>query len=227
MGRMRFRFGRPSSLVLSIVMLVSFLGAQQTPKSSQQSSSPKAESSKVGANPRGQASSPDIGVVRDGAYSNQSFGFSYKIPFGWVQRTDEMQQDPAEASNSSVLLAVFERPPEATGNTINSAVVIAIEKVSSFSGLKTATDYFGPVTELATARGFKIVNEPYEFSVGAKPLVRGDFSKERGPLTMHQTSLVTLEKGYALSFTFIGGSEDEVEELIEKLSFGAKKSIGM
>jgi hypothetical protein len=36
-----------------------------------------------------------------------------------------------------------------------------------------------------------------------------------------------LEKGYAVSFTFIGGSEHEVEELIEKLSFGAKKSIGM
>ena len=39
---------------------------------------------------------------------------------------------------------------------------------------------------------------------------------------MRQTSLVMLEKGYAVSFTFIGGSEDEVNELIEKLSFAAK-----
>jgi hypothetical protein len=170
---------------------------------------------------------PDQGSVVDGTYRNPNFGFSYKIPFGWVERTKEMQQDPAHLSKSSVLLAIFERPPEATGNTINSAVVIAIEKLSSFSGLKTAADYFGPVTELATARGFKVVNEPYEFSVGAKPLVRGDFSKERGSLTMYQSSLVMLEKGYAVSFTFIGGSEHEVEELIEKLSFGAKKSIGM
>jgi hypothetical protein len=167
------------------------------------------------------------GSVVDGVYRNSAFGFSYKIPFGWVERTKEMQEDPAEPSKSALLLAIFERPPEATGNTINSAVVIAIEKVSSFSGLKTAADYFGPVTELATARGFKIVNEPYEFSVGANPLVRGDFSKERGSLTMYQASLVTLEKGYAVSFTFIGGGEDEVEELIEKLSFGAKKSVGM
>ena len=105
--------------------------------------------------------------------------------------------------------------------------MIVIEKVSSFSGLKTAADYFGPVTGLATAGGFKAVNEPYEFSVGAKPLVRGDFSKERGSLTMYQTSLVMLEKGYAVSFTFIGGSEDEVGELIERLTFAAKKSVGM
>ena len=222
MGRMRFRLAHPFSSVLSAVLLVSFLGAQQTPKPSAQSFS-----SRPAARSQGQPSTPDAGFLRDGIYRNQSFGFSYKIPFGWVERSKEMQQDPVDPSKSSVLLAVFERPPEATGNTINSAVVIAIEKLSSFSGLKTAADYFGPVTELATARGFKVVNEPYEFSVGAKPLVRGDFSKERGSLTMYQSSLVMLEKGYAVSFTFIGGSEHEVEELIEKLSFGAKKSIGM
>jgi hypothetical protein len=41
---------------------------------------------------------------------------------------------------------------------------------------------------------------------------------------MHQTSLVMLEKGYAVSFTFISGSEDEVDQLIEKLSFAKKAS---
>ena len=40
---------------------------------------------------------------------------------------------------------------------------------------------------------------------------------------MLQTSLVILEKGYEVSFTFIGSSQDEISELIEKLSFGAKK----
>jgi hypothetical protein len=167
----------------------------------------------------------DSGGVRDGVYRNPFFGFSCKIPFGWVERTKEMQDDSADPAKSSVLLAIFERPPEATGNTINSALVIAMEKVSSFSGLKTAADYFGPLIELATAKGFKVVNEPYDFSIGAKPLLRGDFSKERGSLTMRQTSLVMLEKGYAVSFTLIGGSEDEVDELIEKLSFGAKKPM--
>jgi hypothetical protein len=167
----------------------------------------------------------DAGSVANGVYRNPSFGFSYEIPFGWVDRTKEMQDDSTDRAKSSVLLAIFERPPEATGNTINSAVVIAMEKASSFSGLKTAADYFGPVTELATAKGFKVVNEPYDFSVNAKTLVRGDFTKERGSLTMRQTSLVMVEKGYAVSFTFIGGSEDEVDELVRKLSFGAKKPM--
>src|SRR3989442_2712144 len=118
-----------------------------------------------------------------------------------------------------LLLAAFERPPEATGTTINSAVVIAAEKVSSFSGLKTASDYFGPITELATAKGFSVLNEPHDFVVGTKRLVRGDFSKPRGSLTMYQTSLVTLEKSYAVSFTFIGGSHGGIEEFIGEYTF--------
>ena len=112
---------------------------------------------------------------------------------------------------------------EATGDTVNSAVVIAAEHLSTYSGMKTAADYFGPLTEMATAKGFQAVEGPHEFAVGAMQLVRGDFSKSRGTLTMRQTSLVILEKGYEISFTFIGGSEDETNELIEKLSFASRK----
>jgi hypothetical protein len=158
--------------------------------------------------------------VSDSTYRNAFFGFSYKIPFGWVERTEDMRDD-GEAGRSLVLLAVFERPPEATGNTVNSAVVIAAESVSSYPGLKTAADYFGPLTEVTLSKGFKVVNEPFDFSSGANQLVRGDFSKEVGTLTMHQSSVVMLKKGYVVSFTVIGASGDEVDELLEKLSFAA------
>lgn len=81
-------------------------------------------------------------------------------------------------------------------------------------------------TELTTSKGFKVVNEPYEVSVGSRKFVRGDFSKQLGTLTMQQSSLVVVEKGYVLSFTFISGTDDEADELIENLSFGASKSPG-
>jgi hypothetical protein len=204
----------PASLLL--VLLVPALWAQQ----------PASPSSKAQA--RKKSPSVEAGATSDGLYHNPSFGFSYKLPFGWVDRTREMQGDSAGVSKDSakslLLLAIFERPPEATGDTINSAVVITAERLSAYSGMKTAVDYFGPLTELATAKGFQAESDPHEFSVGATHLVRGDFSKARGTLTMHQSSLVMLEKGYAVSFTFIGGSEDEMNELIEKLSFAKKPS---
>ena len=199
----------PASVLL--VLLAAPLWARQSASSS--SKPPSHTKSSV----------PAPGSIGDGVYRNSFFGFSYKLPYGWVDRTSEMHDDSADLSKSMLLLAIFERPPEATGDTVNSAVVIAAEHLSTYSGMKTAADYFGPLTEMATAKGFQAVEGPHEFAVGAMQLVRGDFSKSRGTLTMRQTSLVILEKGYEISFTFIGGSEDETNELIEKLSFASRK----
>ena len=167
-------------------------------------------------------SGPSSGAVGDGVYHNQSFGFSYKLPYGWVDRTADMQDDTGDASQSRVLMAIFERPPQASGDTINSAVVIAAEPLPT--GMKTAAEYFDSLAALTSAKGFQTEEEPHEFSVGTTRLVRGDFSKARGTLTIRQASLILLHKGDALSFTFIGGSADEVNELIERLSFAARKS---
>jgi hypothetical protein len=123
-----------------------------------------------------------------------------------------------------LLLAVFERPPVASGDSINSAVVIAAEAASSYPDLKNEAQYFDLVSELAKSKDLKVVNEPYDFPLGAMQLVRGDFSKPLGSLTLHQSTLVLMQKGYFVSFTFVGGSEDEVDGLIESLSFTRKES---
>ncbi len=157
-------------------------------------------------------------------YRNPEFAFTYKIPFAWVDRTKQMQDDTADPAKSKLLLAVFERPPEATGDTVNSAVVITAESASSYPGLKTAADYIGPLTELTTSKGFRPSSDPSELSIGSTSLVRADFEKQIGKLSMRQSSLILLRKGFIVSFTFIAGSEDELEELIERLSFGASKS---
>jgi hypothetical protein len=170
---------------------------------------------------RSKSSLPDPGAISQGVYRNSAFGFSYKLPFGWVDRTAEMQDDSAGASESRLLLAIFERPPEATGETINAAVVIAVEPLPA--GIKTALEYFDSLSAPTTAKGFQAEGPLHELSIGTTRLVRGDFSKPRGTLTMHQASLVTLEKGFAISFTFIGGNEDEVNERIESLNFVSRK----
>jgi len=135
--------------------------------------------------------------------------------------------DQSEATGGGkVLLAAFSRPPEATAEDVNSSILIVAESAALYPGLKDAAQYFGPVTEVAKAQGFEVVNEPYEFVVGAGPagsktLARADFQKNVGTRVMRQSTLVTLARGYAVSFTFIGGTQDEVEELVQGLSFGA------
>lgn len=174
---------------------------------------------------RASAPSPDLGSLTDGVYHNPFFGIRYKAPFGWVDRTQDMREDSAPGK-SLLLLATFSRPPQATGSTVNSAVIIAAESIADYPGLKTAADYFDPITELTTSNGFKVVNEPYEFSLGGRHMVRSDFSKDVGSLKMLQSTLVSLQKGHALSFTFIGGDEEEIENLIGGLSFTGARPPG-
>lgn len=210
-----FRFGVRLCLGLFLVLLPNLSG-QNTTTATRPSHLPGKSSA---------------GEIEAGIYRNPAFGFRYRLPYGWVDRTQVMQDRDAadqspQPSKAQVLLAVFERPPEATGETVNSTVVIAAESTSSYPGLKTAADYFGPLEEVVTAKGFKVANEPYEFPIGAKQLAREDFSKDLGKLTMQQATLVMLAKGYIVSFTFIGGSEDEVEELLEGVSFPTAQTSG-
>ncbi|MBO0911155.1 MAG: hypothetical protein J2P13_05130 [Acidobacteria bacterium] len=194
------------------------------------------------AKPSAAATKASCAISPRGELKCPRFGFAYKIPFGWVDRTADLGneaqngggedaknpraegQAPDERPSSSAaetLLAVFERPPAAPGDTINSAVVIAAEPLVNYRQIKTAADYFAAINEVAAERGFKVANGPYAFPVGRKQLVRGDFSKQRGKLTMWQSSLVMIESGYIVSFTVIGASEDENDELISNLSFSS------
>ncbi len=184
-------------------------------------------------------------------YRNTTFGFRYKIPYGWVDRTKEMapadssgaaRENPPKADSAAptapkptppasgeVLLATFERPPNAPGDTVNSAVVIVAESATAYPGLKKAEDYLGPLTELATAKGFKTEGDPDIVEIDSRQLIRADFAKPLGStkdndkLTMRQSTLVLLTKGQIVSFTFIAGSADEVDDLIEGLNFAASR----
>src|SRR5215469_14023869 len=165
---------RPVYVLPAIIALlageVSF--AQQTSPGSSSSKPAKPEQHVAKALPKAEDDASTI-------YRNPAFGFTYKVPFGWVERTKEMQPEGGD-QKSQVLLAVFERPPEVSGESLNSAVVIAQESASAYPGLKTAADYLGILSDLAVSKGFKVVEDPYEYEVGGRTLPRVDFTKELG-----------------------------------------------
>ena len=178
----------------------------------------------------------DAGLISNGVYRNKTFGFSCPIPPGWVLRTEEMNRHedarvsegaaktPVSGPGGQVLLAAFSRPPEARAEDVNSSILIAEESTASYPGLKEAVQYFEPLTEVARAQGLTVTNEPYEIAVGSKTLVRSDFQKDVGSRVLRQSTLAMLLNGYAISFTLIGGTEAEVDELVESLTFTAPPS---
>jgi hypothetical protein len=204
-----------ASLLVAIAVFSGVAKGQNPDRAAEESSSRSKAKSAI------KVALPDAGTVADGVYRNRFFGFAYKLPYGWVDRTDRMQDD-SEPGKSQVLLAAFEHPPEASTESINSAVVIATESADSYPGIKSAVQYFGPLTELTTSKGFTVVNEPHDMPIGAKTLARADFKRDIGSLTMYQSSLVILAKGQIASFTFIGGTQEDVEKLVSSLTFGSQ-----
>jgi hypothetical protein len=239
---MYFRCGRIAALLLLSLGLFRGLSWCQAPAASGSSSSNSAKHIKKPA-PASSGSGIDAGSVINGLYRNKTLAMSCKIPDGWVLRTEEMNardedsDQPAQdagaaptsptagakdARDGKVLLAAFSRPPAAHGEDVNSSILIAAESVSAYPGLKEAAQYFEPLTEVATAQGFIVDEEPYEIALGEKILVRGDFHKDVASRVMRQSTLAFLSHGYAVSITVIGGTEDEVEELLDGVEFQGK-----
>jgi hypothetical protein len=224
---LRRKYCRPIVVALIALALFRLAAAQSSPPSS--SSNSAKHISKDPAN-----SGLDAGAVSNNVYRNKTLGLTCKIPEGWVLRTDEMNArddgkesaDPGQSASSrgaKVLLAAFSRPPEARAEDVNSSILIAAEPMAAYPGLKDAAQYFGPLGEVAKAQGFTEDEEPYEIAVGTKTLARADFHKDVGSRVMHQSTLALLSHGYAVSITLIAGTEDDVEELIDGLTFGAAK----
>jgi hypothetical protein len=201
----------------------------QTSSSSSKASPSKMDSKKqadAAASAKGEI---DPGIITNGVYRNKALGLSCKIPDGWVLRTDEMNaragekekagSETATSAGGKVLLAAFSRPPEARAEDVNASLLIAVESQAAYPGLKEAAQYFQPLTEVANAQGFTADEDPYDIAVGSKVLVRGDFHKDVGSRVMRQSTLAFLVKGYAVSITVIGGTDDEVEDLVDGLSF--------
>lgn len=222
-------------MTVAIIALPEHLPAQSSASSVKQVKKPAAQDSAL-----------DPGAVTNNVYRNKTLALSCKIPDGWVLRTDELnarqekkeeekeagdneetkgaekkpaQPAPASSTGAKVLLAAFSRPPEARAQDVNSSILIAAESVASYPGLTEAAQYFFPLTEVAKAQGFTADEDPYAIAIGTTTLVRGDFHKDVGSRVMHQSTLAMLSHGYAISITVIGGTDDEVEDLIDGLTF--------
>lgn len=237
---MIFRFKQCACFLICFALLAT-VRAQTAAQSSSSSSSAKRVNKSADTPP---GSGIDSGAITNGVYRNKALALSCIIPPGWVLRTDEMnardeqrveaEKDkadagqgpppPASAEGAKVLLAAFSRPPEAKGEDVNASILIAAERAAAYPGLKEAAQYFGPLIEVAKAQGFTMEEDPYDIAIGNKTLVRGDFHKDSGSRVMRQSTLAMLVRGYAVSITVIGGTDDEVEDLVDGISFspGAK-----
>ncbi len=173
---------------------------------------------------RGDQSHPDEGSVSGNTYTEKFFNLSCTIPAGWVIKTAAMREGLAGQGSSMLLLSTFAKDSPSAGE-VNASLTITAESLAAYPDVKTASDYFSVISELARSKGFTVLNEPAEIDIGGVTFLRGDFQKEEEGKPTYQASMVTIRNGYALAATAISGNDEDLTPLLNRVRVFAQPSL--
>lgn len=181
-----------------------------------------------------QASTPDDGSVIDGAYTNRFFGFSVTYPKDWVVhgeatniRLKEMGKERATSTgamsaassevvlkNTYQLLTTFQFPLGAAIE-VNPSFMLVAERVSHAPGIVTGRDYLLHVRPLMIKTGMVPVNdEPVELTLAGRKFFRQDSRMQINGVSVEQTIIITVSKGFAIAFILSGKDQSAINEMV-------------
>lgn len=190
----------------------------------------------------------DRGDVRDGVYSNSSFGFTFKYPKDWVvhgeatnERLRELGKEKLAESGSASrqsldvavnhtyqLLTVFRHPLGTPGVTFNPAVLVIAENIAHAPGVTNGKDYLLNVRAIVAKVGYQfLLKEPVEYHFGGAQFFRDNYAAEANGINVPQAYFATVRNGYALVFVFIGPDQanlDEMTKSMDTLDFSPKSN---
>lgn len=180
----------------------------------------------------------DRGLVRDGTYVNNGFGFTYTYPKDWtvhgeatnkhIQEVGEKQivgsgavsKSTAEVSlkNSYYLLTVFRHPLGTPGVTFNPAVLVLAERVDYAPGIKNGADFLLNLRGILGKSGVQVPDEkPTEHNFAGWQFFRDNYILEHTGVRVVQSHFATVTKGYALVFMFMGADQKSVDEMAKSM----------
>jgi len=180
----------------------------------------------------------DLGTVRDGAYINPGFGFSYRCPKDWVvhgQATNErireigkekivesgaLSKSSAEVSvkNTHYLLTVFRHPIGKPGITFNPAILILAEDVSFAPGITNGKDYLLNMRPIMEKTGAQFtLKEPQEYHFAGLQFFRANATSTTNGIPAVQSFFCRIVNGYALVFVFIGPDQTTVDQMAKTM----------
>jgi hypothetical protein len=166
--------------------------------------------------------------VRNGVYSNQYFGFSFRYPRGWTVSSRNLArhiQVERPDAKTYPLLMVSRYPFGKPGVRSNPTVMVFAENISN-TGISDGFDYWQvnrPVLERIGA-AFK-TERPTEVTIAGRQFYRQDLVIDLRIMVVHQATFLTISRGYVVAFAFQSTDEQQVEQLItsmDTLRFGGR-----
>ncbi len=162
--------------------------------------------------------------VSSGLYHNKFFGMDYRLPDGWYVDTNAFEKlvkgsagsEPAPSpSNLVTLLAANEVAPGTPGVTFNPFLSIVAYNSSLHPETATCIGYLQNVTYVMTKRQHaELIQQGATLNVGDHKFYRADYKHSD---VDYETVLCTVWKQNDLSWTFVGRSPQQMDDLAQSI----------
>jgi hypothetical protein len=196
-------------LLLPILLLLALTAFGQSSASPSSSSAAKPRRPEKPGQVAPNVIEPDDGTINDRLYSSDYFRFRFTVPEGFV--ADEYPAgDQEDASHRSFVLLVIYGEGERRGSVLS---ILADQAAPT--GATTASAYLTKVTTtLMKQEGFTWQPPVRSLTLGGRSFAAADFTQDETA----QTVLVTMLRGYAVSFVLMGPARADVERLAAALN---------
>lgn len=152
---------------------------------------------------------PDTGSMAADVYTNQFFGFSYRVPAQWTGKAIQRSQ-PGQRFYQ--LLSAL---PAATGASIQYMGIQAEDITAPV--VKTASQFIQSSPLAGKNSAYEMLGPVREVEIGGHHFARADYktkpTTDDGGLTMFQTQLVTVLHNHAVTLSFTTDSQPALDQL--------------
>ena len=153
---------------------------------------------------------PDTGVIVGDVYTNNFFGFRYRVPAQWTGKAIQRSQ-PGQRFYQ--LLSAL---PATTGASIQYMGIQA-EDISGPSITKTATQFIQSSPLAAPNSAYESLGPIKDVEIGGHHFARADYrtrpTADDGGLIMFQSQLVTVAHNYAVTLSFTTDNQGALDQL--------------
>lgn len=162
------------------------------------------------------------GSMSSGLYHNKFFDMSYRLPEGWYVDTSvfeklikETTASPPSQRSLVTLLAANEVAPGTPGVTFDPFLTIMAYDSSRHPETMSCNGYLQNVTYLVTKRQHgQLIRQGAKVSVRDHEFYRADYKRSDSG---YETVLCTIWKSNDLSWTFVGRSPKQMDDLVQSI----------
>jgi hypothetical protein len=167
--------------------------------------------------------SVDAGFTTGGkSYHSDYFDFTYSLPDGFVEGTEQYRQGVLKLPNvhpnadTFILFHCDKRPTPSADPT--AGITVMADRLSRYPKGATEKDYLHHfVTQSLKDNGDDLLQEGEEIDVSGKQFFRADYKINGHPMSGYQTVILTFQRGFALSWTFIARSKADVDSMLTSM----------